>query len=58
MQQCTGVTVQVPVAPIKGLASMHFFILQLIPLLCRHISAVWASQHFPYLIVDISMDSF
>ena len=33
MQQCTGVTFQsslvpVPVAPIKGLASMHFFVLQ------------------------------
>ena len=63
MQQCTGVTFQsssalVPVAPVKGLASMHSFILQPMLLLCGHTSVEQATQHFPYSVVHSSLDSF
>ena len=63
MQQCTGVTFQssstpMSVAPIKGLAPMHFSILQPILLLCGHASAEMTPQHFPYLVVSSSLDSF
>ena len=63
MQQCTGVTFQsssalMPVAPIKGLAPMHFSILQPMLLLCGHTSAEWTTQHIPYLVVHSSLDSF
>ena len=63
MQQSTGVTFQsssalVPVAPIKGLASIHFFILRPMFLLCGHKSTEQVTQHFPYLVVHSSLDSF
>ena len=62
MQQFTGVTFQsssapVPVAPTKGLASIHFSILQPMLLLCGYTSAELAT-HFPYLVVNSSLDSF
>ena len=43
---------------IKGLVSMHFSILQPMLLLCGHTSAKQATQHFPYLVVNHSLDSF
>ena len=60
VQQCTGITFQgssapVPVAPIKGLALMHFSILQQMLLLCGYTSAELATQHFPYLVVNSSL---
>ena len=63
MQQCTGVTFQIslvllPVAPIKGLASMHFSILQPMLLLCGNTSAEQTTQHIPYLVLYSSLDSF
>ena len=63
MEQYTGVTFQsssapVPIVPAKGLASMHVFILQPMLFLCGHTSAEWAAQHFPYLVVNSSLDCF
>ena len=45
-------------SPTKGLASMHFSILQPILLLCGYTSAELATQHFPYLVVNRSLVSF
>ena len=44
--------------PLKELASIHFFILYPMLLLCGHASAEKATQHFPYLGVHSSLDSF